>query len=208
MRSSFHFLFGSVFVPSRTFRRLRDDVHPFCRGLRIVLLTGALCAVTAMALAATGAVPMAPIFVPLRTENYYVWQAVFTLPLLLTLWILTSAVVHILGRGSRRGGSQKKTLGLFGFAQAVPLLLLWAGQVIIAVFYVLGMGQQEMVDILSTPSPVQSVFLAVFGAALALSFVLACLAASVSQRVKWPAALFLGLLAEILFVGPVILLLR
>ncbi len=173
-----------------------------------MLLTGVLCAITAMVLAAAGAVPMAPISIPVRTENYYVWQAVFTLPVLLMSWILTSVVVHILGRGSRRGGSLKKTLGLFGFVQAVPLLLLWAVQAIIAVFYVLGMGQQEMVDILSAPSTLQTVFLAIFGVAFAWSFLLACLAASISQKVKWPAALFLGLLAEILFVGPVMFLLR
>ncbi|HEX2695987.1 MAG TPA: hypothetical protein VHP61_09545, partial [Acidobacteriota bacterium] len=74
--------------------------------------------------------------------------------------------------------------------------------------YGLGMGQQEMADILSTPSTSQTVFLAVFGVALAWSFLLACLAASVSQKVKWAYALFLGVLAEVLFVGPVVFLLR
>lgn len=208
MSSSSHFFFGAVFVPGRTFRRLMDDARPFGRGFRIVFLAGILCALTALALAASGAVPMAPIFVPVRTENYYVWQAVLTVPLLLTLWILTSVVVHTLGRGDKRGGSLKKTLGLFGFAQAIPLLLVWAVQTIIAVFYGLGMEQQEMVDILSAPSTVQTVFLAVFGAALAWSSLLACLAASASQKVKWPAALFLGFLAEILFLGPVLFLHR
>ena len=82
---------------------------------------------------------------------------------------------------------------MFGFAQAVPLLLVWTVQTVIAVFYGLGMGQQEMVDILSAPSTVQTVFLAIFGAAFAGSFLLACLAASVSQKVKWPFALFLGI---------------
>jgi heme/copper-type cytochrome/quinol oxidase subunit 2 len=208
MSSSIRSLFGSVLAPGRTFRRLRDDVHPFGRGLRIVLLTGGLGALTSLALAAAGAVPMAPIFIPVRAENYYAWQALFTLPLLLMVWVLTSVVVHILGRGSRRGGSLKKTLGPFGFAQAVPLLLVWTVQTVIAVFYGLGMGQQEMVDILSAPSTPQTVFLAIFGAAFAWSFLLACLAASASQKVKWPAALFLGFLAEVLFVGPVMFLLR
>jgi hypothetical protein len=208
MSSHFHYFLGSVFVPGRAFRRLRDDAHPFGRGFRIVFLTAVLCALTALALAASGAVPMAPIFIPVRTENYYFWQALFTLPLLLVTWAVTSVVVHVLGGGRKKGGSLKKTLGLFGFAQALPLLLVWVAQTVIAVFYGLGMGQQEMVDILSTPSSVQTAFLAVFGVALAWSFILACLAASVSQKVHWAYALFLGILAEALFVGPVAFLLR
>lgn len=208
MSSAFHYFPGTIFVPRRAFRRLMDDARPFGRGFRTLALTGVLCALTAMALAAAGAVPMAPTFLPLRTENYYFWQALITLPVLFAAWIVTSLVVHGLGGGRKKGGSLKRTLGVFGFAQAAPLLLVLVVQTAIAVFYGLGMGQQEMVDILSAPSTVQTVFLAIFGAALAWSYLLACLAASVSQKVKWPFALFLGFLAEILFVGPVIFLLR
>jgi hypothetical protein len=208
MSSSFRYFFGTIFAPGRAFRRLMDDVRPFGRGFWTVVLVGILSSLTAAGLAVTGAVPMAPIFLPLRTENYHFWQMLFTLPLLLTVWLVTSMIVHILGGGRKRGGSLKKTLALFGFAQSVPLLLVWSVQTAIAVFYGLGMGQQEMVDILSAPSTTQTVFLAVFGAALAWSFVLACLAAAVSQKVKWAYGLFLGVLAEVLFVGPVVYLLR
>jgi hypothetical protein len=208
MSSSFRHFFGTIFVPVRAFRRLMDDARPFGRGLRTVTVAGVLCSFTAAALAVTGAVPMAPIFLPLRTENYYFWQMLFTLPMLLTVWIVTSMIVHILGGGRKRGGSLKKTLALFGFAQVVPLLLVWIVQTVIAVFYGLGMGQKEIVDILSAPSTAQTMFLAALGVALAWSFLLAWLAASVSQKVKWAYALFLGILAEALFVGPVVFLLR
>lgn len=208
MSSPVRRFFEIVFVPGRAFRRLMGEARPFGRGFRIVAVTGILCSLTAIALAVTGAVPMAPVFVPLRTENYYFWQMLFTLPLLLAAWIVTSVVVHVLGGGRSRGGSLRRTLALFGFAQAAPLLLVWAVQTVIAVFYGLGMGQQEMVDILSVPSIPQTVFLAVFGVAFAWSFLLACLAASVSQKVNWAFALLLGVLAEVLFVGPVAFLLR
>ena len=208
MSSSFGYFFGTIFAPRRAFRRLMDDARPLGWGFWTVAVTGILCSLTAIALAAAGAVPMAPIFLPLRTENYYFWQALFTLPVLLTSWIMTSTAVHILGRGRKRGGSLKRTLALYGFAQAAPILLVWVVQTVIAAFYGMGMGQQEMVDILSEPSTPQIIFLAVFGVALAWSFLLACLAASVSQKVKWAYALVLGILAEVLFVGPVVFLLR
>ena len=208
MSSSFRYVLGTLFAPARAFRRLGEDARPFGRGLRTLLLTSVLWAVTSLALAATGAVPMAPVFLPLRTENYYVWQALFALPLFLGVWTATSLVVRLLGRGGKRGGTLKRTLGTFGFAQAAPLLLVWAVQTAVAVFYGLGMAQQEMVDILSTPSTTQTAFIAVFGFAAAWSLVLACLAAGISQKVRWGYALVLGALADALFLGPVILLLR
>ena len=208
MSSSFRYALGTIFVPRRSFRRLMDDAHPFGRGFRTVSGTGILWALTSLALAVTGAVPMAPIFVSVGVANYYVWQAIFVLPGLLVLWFAASVVVHILGGGRRRGGSLKRTLGVFGFAQVLPLRLVWLVETAIAIFYGLGMGQQEMVDLLSVPSTVQTVFLAVFGAAAAWSFLLAWLAAAVSQKIHWAWAFFLGLLAEILFVGPIVLLMR
>jgi hypothetical protein len=208
MSSSFGYLFRTLFAPAGAFRRLREDPRPFGRGLRTLLLTSVLWSLTSLALAATGAVPMAPIFVPLRPENYYVWQAIFVLPLFFVVWTVTSALVRLLGRGGKRGGTMKRTLGTLGFAQAVPLLLVWAGQTAVAVFYGLGMGQQELVDILSTPSTVQTAFIAVFGFAAAWSLVLACLAAGVSQKVRWGYALVLGILADALFLAPLVLLLR
>jgi hypothetical protein len=209
MISSFRYFSGTIYIPIRTtVRRLMDDTRAFGWGFRTVVAVGILCSLTAAALAVTGAVPMAPIFLPLRTENYYFWQMLFTLPLLLMAWIVTSMVVHILGGGRKRGRSLKKTLALFGLAQSAPILLAWVVQTVIAVFYGLGMGQQEMVDILSAPSAARIVFLAVLGVAVAGSFLLACLAASVSQKVKWAFALSLGVLAEVLFVGPVVFLLR
>jgi hypothetical protein len=208
MSSSFRYFFGTVFIPVRAFGRLMDDARPFGRGFRTVAVAGVLCSLTAAALAVAGAVPMAPIFLPLQEGNYYFWQMLLTLPMLLVAWIVTSIVVHILGGGRKGGGSLKKTMALFGFAQSAPILLVWVVQTVIAAFYGLGMEQQEMVDILSAPSTAQTVYLAVFGGALAWSFVLACLAASVSQKIKWAYALFLGVLAEVLFVGPVVFLLR
>ncbi len=208
MSSAFCYIFGTLFVPRRAFRRLMDDARPFGRGFRAVFATAILCSLASLALAVTGAVPMAPIFLPLRPENYYFWQSLFIIPMLFSTWGVTSMAVHSLSGGRKKGGSLKRTLAAFGFAQAAPLLLVWVVQTVIAIFYGLGMGQQEMVDILSAPSTVQNVFLAIFGAALAWSLFLACLAASVSQKVKWPYAVGLGLLAEILFVGPVVLLMR
>jgi hypothetical protein len=202
-----HF-FSMIFNPWRACARLMQDRKPLWRGLQIIITTGCLIAVTAGALAVTGGIPMAPVTWPLAPENYYFWEMLFILPSLVVLWIFISGLVQVLGRGGRRGGAARKTLGLLGFAIAGPLILAWIPQLVIAVFYVLGMGQQEMVDILSEPGPWQTVFLAFPLAAALGSVVLSVAAVTVSQKVRWWKGIPMGILASAVLILACIAFLR
>jgi len=199
MKTFFRYLFGTIFLPRRAFGRLMADSRPMRRGVQAVLLAGSLYVLTTAVLAVAGAVPMAPVFLPVRLENYHFWQMLFILPLLILIWVFASVLVHVLGRGSRKGGSLRRTLAVFGFSLAGPIILLWMLQTAIAVFYGLGMGQQEMVDILSEPGPGQTLFLAAHGLALIWVYGLCSVAAAVSQKVRWWKGLGLGLLSGTLF---------
>jgi hypothetical protein len=199
MKTFFRYLFGTIFLPRRAFGRLMADSRPMRRGVQAVLLAGSLYVLTTAVLAVTGAVPMAPVFLPLRLENYHFWQMLFILPLLILIWIFASVLVHVLGKGSRKGGSLRRTLAVFGFSLAGPVILLWVPQMAIAVFYGLGMGQQEMVDILSEPGPGQTLFLAAHSLALLWIYGLCSVAAAVSQRINFWKGLALGILSGTLF---------
>ncbi len=208
MTTFFRYLFGTIFLPRRAFGRLMADPQPMRRGVQAVLLTGFLHVLTSAVLAVTGAVPMAPVFLPLGLENYHFWQMLFVLPSLIVIWVFVSVLVHVLGRGRRRGGSLRKTLGIFGFSLAIPFLFVWIPQLAIAVFYGLGMGQLEMVDILSEPGPAQAVFLAVHGLALLWLYGLCSVAATVSQKISRWKGLPLGIVAGTLVAAAVAFLLR
>jgi hypothetical protein len=208
MKTYLKYIFGTILLPARAFRRLMADPHPFRRGLQAVFVTGFLHALTAAGLGAMGAVPMAPVFLPFVPENYYFWQMIFALPLLLAVWLFLSTFVQAMGRSRKRGGSLQKTSAALAFAFSGPLLLAWIPQTAIAVFYALGMGQHEMVDILTAPGTVQTVFLGIFAAAVCWSYVLVVIAVSVSQRVRWWKGLILGTLTEALFLLPVVLAVR
>ncbi len=208
MKTFLKYIFGTILLPVRAFRRLMAEPRPLRRGVQAVFLTGFLHALTAAGLGVTGAVPMAPVFLPLAPENYYFWQMIFVLPLLFVVWLFLSAFVQAMGRSRKRGGSLKKTSAALAFGFSGPLLLAWIPQTAIAVFYALGMGQHEMVDILSAPGTVQAVFLGIFGAAVCWSCVLIVIAVSVSQRIRWWKGLILGTLTEALFLLPIVLALR
>jgi hypothetical protein len=195
MKIFFRYLFGTILLPRRAFGRLMADPRPMRWGVQAVLLAGSLHVLTSMVLAVTGAVPMAPVFLPVRLENYHFWQMLFILPFLILIWLFVSVLVHVLGRGNRKGGSLKRTLAVFGFSLAGPIILLWVPQTAIAVFYGLGMGQQEMVDILSEPGPGQALFFAIHGLALLWVYGLCYVAAAVSQRINCWKGLALGILS-------------
>jgi len=208
MKTFFRYLFGTIFLPRRAFGRLMADPRPARRGFQAVLLAGFLWLLTTAAVAVTGGVPMAPIFLSVRAENYHFWQMLFILPFFVLIWVFASVLVHLLGRGTRKGGSLRRTLAIFGFSLAGPIILLWVPQTTIAVFYGLGMGQQEMVDILSGPGRAQTLYLAAHGLALLWAYGLCSVAASVSQKIKWWKGLFLGVLAGSIFAAAVIIFLR
>jgi len=208
MTTFLKYIFGTILLPVRAFRRLTAEPHPLRRGVQAVFLTGFLHALTAAGLGVTGAVPMAPVFLPLLPENYYFWQMIFVLPLLVAVWLFLAVFVQALGRSRKRGGSIKKTSAALAFAFAGPLLLVWVPQTAIAVFYALGMGQPEMVEILSAPGTVQAFFLGIFAAAAGWSYVLVVIAVSVSQKIRWWKGLILGTLTEALFLLPVVIALR
>jgi hypothetical protein len=208
MKSFFKYFWGTAHAPGRTLGRLASDPRALRQGARAILLAGVLIALNSAILAITGAVPMAPAFLPLRTENYYFWQMLFAGPVIVAGWVLCSFLVHVLAGRGKRGVSLRKTLALFGFAQSWPLILAWIPQAIIATFFGLGMGQPEMVDILSAPSLPQIVFLAFYGLALAWSIVLSILAAGAPRKTRPAKALALGIAGEAVFVVAVILFLR
>jgi hypothetical protein len=206
MKTFFRYFFGVLFMPRRVFGRLAADPRRRRLGIQAVLLTAGLYALAAASLAVSGAVPMAPTFLPFRPENYYFWQMLFAPPLIIFVWILGSVLIHVPGR--KQGPSLRTTLALFGFSLAGPMVLTWIPAAVIAAFFGLGMGQPEMVDILSTPSPAQTVFLAVFGLAAVWSFALVVLTAAVSRNVRWWKAILLGLPAEAVLITAVVLFLR
>jgi hypothetical protein len=206
MKTFFRYFLGVLFMPRRAFGRLAADPRRRRLGIHAVLLTGGLYALAALFLAVSGAVPMAPTFFPIPPENYYFWQIFFTPPLIALVWILGSVLIDI--PGPKRGSSLRTTLALFGYALAGPMILAWTPLAVISIFYALGMGQTEMIDILSTPSPAQAVFLSVFGLAAVWSFALVVLAAAVSRKARWWKAILLGLPAEAVIIAAVVLFLR
>ncbi len=185
----------------KTFRK-RHPMRSAAAGLGLAALAYAL---SSAVLALTGDVPTAPVLSGIGPDNYYAWQMVFILPLVLAVWVLASGVLLALGT---KGCHRSDVLVRAARAWGAPLWLAWAPSAVRTVFAVLGMGQAEWVDILSEPGPWQTLYLAVHAAAGGWAVWLFVAAARTIHKKSRPAAVATGLAAAVVAVGLYILFVR
>ncbi|MGZ4887062.1 MAG: hypothetical protein ACXVJK_04850 [Candidatus Aminicenantales bacterium] len=149
---------GTTYAPLKSMQRLLGEPRPLLASARAVGFVGVLYALTSIVLALMGAVPLAPVFIGLRPENYYVWQMIFVVPCILMVWGLATAVVLGPRKGRRGRAAVKKTAALTGVALAGSLFIAWVPTAIETVFMVIGMGQVELVELLSRPGGWQALY--------------------------------------------------
>jgi hypothetical protein len=188
-------LASAILKPGKTMRGLLKMQHPARRALLAVGGVGFLYILTSAVLAVAGAVPTAPVFFGMDVDNYYFWQMIFVLPVILAAWFVSTAVIRILDRREKDRPGFVGTAALAGVALSSALFLAWIPSAVEAAFMAFGMGQGEWVDLFSNPGPWQTAYLAVYAAAAALVFRNFILAARILRKRSWPAALLAGIFA-------------
>jgi hypothetical protein len=158
MTSFVFYVAGTAYAPLKSMQRLLGEPRPLLASARAVGFVGLLYALTSIVLALLGAVPLAPVFIGLRPENYYVWQMIFVIPCILLAWGLATAVVLGPRKRGRDRADVEKTLALIGVALAGSLFVAWVPTAFEALFMVIGMGQMEWVELLSRPGAWQVLY--------------------------------------------------
>jgi hypothetical protein len=168
---------------------------------------GVLYLLTSLGLAAAGAYPLAPVFFRLPEDNYYFWQMIFILPGFLLGWLLASGLISLFGKKGHRM-SFEKAAGLSGPALALPVCLVWVPQAVQTVLMLLGMSQDEYVEILSSPGLWQVLYLGFQIIAAAWGVFLFALAARHSQSIGRGRAGIIGFVVTMVLAGGYVLLIR
>ena len=177
---------GTALVPARTFRRWLEKPKPLGRALWTVAGTGVLYALTSLGLAVSGAVPLVPPFFRLPDGNYYFWQMIFVGPGFLLTWIAASGLLRLFGPGKGPRKLLREAASLAGPSLAVPLLAAWLPQAVQAVLMVLGMNQEEFVEIVSEPGIWQVLHVGSYAIACVWAILLFTRAARLSQSAgRW-----------------------
>ncbi len=158
--------------------------------------------ISSAALAITGAVPLVPVYLPIGVENYYFWQIFFIAPLLFVIRSFLVMMGFFVGKARRGSRKNRKWAVLVGYILAVPLMIVWIPSAVQAIFMILGMEQEEFVDIISEPGVWQAVYLAIYVTAMLWFIILLKEAIGAVMKMSSRRALVGALLSSVL---PVVL---
>jgi hypothetical protein len=201
-------LTSAIFKPGKPMRGLLKMQHPARRALLAVGGVGVLYLITSAILGFAGAAPTAPVFFGMDVDNYYFWQMIFVLPMILATWLVAAVVIRVLERREKDGPGFGGTAALAGVALSASLFLAWIPSAVEAAFMAFGMGQGEWVSLLSNPGPWQTAYLVFYAAAAALALRNFMLGAQILQRKSGLGAVLAGLSAAAVAIGAFIAFIR
>ncbi|MDP2914895.1 MAG: YIP1 family protein [Candidatus Aminicenantes bacterium] len=208
MKSLWRYLGGTITSPVRTFQTLRSDPKKISKGFKAILLMGVLYTVTVALLTAGGALITAPAVISISSENYYFFEIFFALPVVAAGWILAAGFARLLSRWGRGDGTFEDTLAALGFAMTVPMFVTWIPETVFAVLLLLGMKQEEFMELLEQPGFLQIFAFSSQIVAVVWMLVLIMIAVGVSQKLKWGRAVLVGFLTTVLFMAVMLIFIR
>jgi len=208
MKSFWRYLGGTVVKPVGTFQALQADPKRVSKSFKAILLIGILYTITVVMLAAGGALITAPAFITLSPENYYFWEMFFAFPVVAMGWILAAGFAQLLSKWGKGSGTFEGTLAALGFAVTVPQFVTWITETVFAVLLLLGMKQEEFMELSARPGFWQTFVVAYQVLAVVWMFFLITFAVGISQKLKWWKAILVGLLTTALFMTEMIIFIR
>lgn len=105
--------------PKDAIARLASDPRGALIGFRHVFLLAVLYEL-AIALWALGdAIPTIPAFLKIPDEQYYYYELIFMIPMILIIWLLAGAIAYVLSKALGGNGSFDTILGGFGIATLI-----------------------------------------------------------------------------------------
>lgn len=172
-----YYAVATVHSPLKAMQRLLAEPRPIKTAGRAVAFVGGLYALASVVLAAAGAVPLAPVLILIRPENYYFWQTFFAVPFALLAWALVAGLIRLVGKREKGAPAFEKTASLAGIALAASLFVAWIPMALTMLFMAVGMSQEEYVEMLSRPGAWQVFYVLLHLAAAAAAVFLLALAA-------------------------------
>jgi len=203
MKSFWYYFLGMIFFPWRAASHLLLEPRKLPKATKSILFIGILYLLATSALAVSGALPMAPAWLSISTENYYFWQIFFVVPVVVLDWILTAGLILWLSRGGKKKGSGtfEDTLATLGFALTLPLFLAWIPEAFISFLLLFAAWRQEkFVELVSQPGVWQGAALIFLIVVLFWLLILISIAVSVSQKLRWWRTMAVSILATVVFV--------
>ena len=99
-------------------------------------------------------------------------------------------------------------MAALGFALGIPALAAWVPQAVFAALTLLGMGQDEFMDLTARPGPQRTIAFGVQGLVAVWTIVLSAAAVRAGLKLRWAKAIPVGLLTAAVFIAFLLVFIR
>lgn len=121
--------------PTRGLGPLLEDPHRIGCASLIILFLGIAYAITVLVAYTKGFGAIVPPWLAIPAADYYVWEALFVVPVFFLLVIVLAGVARLAALIAHGSGSFEANFALFGVATSFPLfLLLWVPETTFIIF--------------------------------------------------------------------------
>lgn len=150
LHSALAYWFESTVRPRQAMVALKKDEKKVSVTVWINLIFALLYAVTALIYTAIGRRPAVPPWAPVPEEQYYLYQAFWTVPWAFATWVMFSGIAHLLasaGKRQPRWFAFEDALAVCGLGWVVPsTILMWIPETLLVPIF--GVFWPEWVEIL------------------------------------------------------------
>jgi hypothetical protein len=195
------YLVGTLLRPYKTFDLLMNDNRRLKFGLAAILINAIVYTLVYVFLTIGGGAPssFAP-WLAVPKDVYYFYNRFWLAPSMFACWILAAGVAHLLSKLFSGQGSFEDTLSALGFGVLVATSFATLHDLTDSFLGAVGLLDLRWYEVaLNSPTIWRTILLTLYGIALVMLALLSVKAVSASQKIKGQPALFVGLVAAIVY---------
>ena len=197
------YLVGALLRPRQTFNLLLADGRRLKFGFIAISINAVLYTLVYVFLNLAGGAPSS--FTPwlaVPKDVYYFYNQFWLAPSMFGCWILAAGVAHLSSKLFSGQGSFEDTLSVFGFGITIASLVSALHDLPDSFLGAIGLLDQNWYELaLNSPTIWRTILLTIYGVALVMLFLLCIKGVGASQKLKAGPALFVGILAAVMYQG-------
>ena len=195
------YLVGTLLRPLKTFELLMTDSRRLKFGLAAISINALVYTLVYVFLTIGGGAPssFAP-WLAVPKDVYYFYNRFWLAPSMFCCWILAAGVAHLLGKLFSGQGSFEDTLSALGFGILIATSFATLHDLTDSFLGAVGLLDLRWYEVaLNSPTIWRTILFTLYGIALVMLALLSVKAVSASQKIKGGPALFVGLVAAIVY---------
>ena len=198
-----NYLVGTLLRPRQTFNLLMADNRRVKFGLVAISINAIIYTLVYVFLSIGGGAPStyAP-WLAVPKDVYYYYNQFWLAPSMFGCWILAAGVAHLLSKLFSGKGSFEDTLSALGFGILVATFFAILHDLPDSFLGAIGVLDLRWYEVaLNSPTIWRAILLTLYGIALVMLALLSIKGVGASQKIKGGPALFVGIVAAIVYQG-------